>query len=332
MKRVAAFRANHDADSFLQELNQLVLEGESVHGADRPPDLPVVLIVGPPRSGTTLLTQWLNQSGLAVPSNIAARFTRVPLFAGRLQRLLTDPALNYRNELASAPATGFESDYGKTSGLLSPHEFSFFIRRFFPVRVGEPLTPEELARADVAGFLDGLRHFASGMNCPVAVKGLLVQYCLGLFAGQRNVVFLHSHRDEADNVVSLLSHRQKVADDPNEWLSVRPAEYDWLRHLSPVEQVAGQVHFTNAALRRQFAAFPGLVWLDARHEEFCANPADLHGRLSAAFMAMGQPPLPAYQGPDRFDLRHYDRAGDAYRSARQALDRLPALAPSDNRT
>jgi hypothetical protein len=327
MKRVKAFVANKECDTFVSELNKLVWEGESSYSALLPPEMPVIIIVGAPRSGTTLLLQWLNKYGCAAPSNLAARFFEVPLFAGRLQRLLTDPILNYRNELAVQSHADFKSEYGKTEGALSPHEFSFFIRRFFPVQFGEPLSDTELATCDVKGLLAGLRRFAWGMRCPVALKGLLVQYCLKVFAGQKNVVFVYSHRNEVDNVISLLSHRLTVANDSEEWLSVRPREYQWLRELRPVEQVAGQVRFTNQALQEQFRCNADLIWLDACHEAFCADPLDLHRRLSSALEAIGHPPLPVYCGPLSLRAHRYDRTSQEYRAAAAALDRIGSMAP-----
>ena len=53
------------------------------------PKLPVLLIVGNPRSGTTLLYQWLAATGLfAYPSNIMSRFYRAPYIGGLLHKIL----------------------------------------------------------------------------------------------------------------------------------------------------------------------------------------------------------------------------------------------------
>lgn len=329
MKRRSEFVSHPLSKDFLAQINELVAVGEDNADVTLGSPNPLILVVGAPRSGTTVLMQWLQASGISVPSNIAARFPRNPYFAGLLQRLLSDPALNYRDELTIPPPDeSFRSDYGKTRGPLSPHEFSFYIRRFFPVSVGERLTVEQLKQIDVAGFLRGLALFGAAVGTPVALKALLIQYHLELFADARHVIIVHVHRDEADNVCSLLAHRELVAGDAGEWISVRPPQYDYLVELAPVEQVAGQVHFTNREIEAQLVRFPVERVISLDHEAFCADPSALHGELQARLTVMGATPLPDYTGPASFKLARYDRGGERYRAATGALQRVARLAAS----
>jgi hypothetical protein len=325
--RTSEFRPADSSAEFLAAINELVSAGERRAPAAVDDRLPIILVVGAPRSGTTVLMQWLKASGFAVPSNLAARFFPNPRFAGMLQRLLSDPSLGYRDELAvGAAGDSFSSVFGKTRGVLAPHEFSFYFRRFFPVTVGESLHPEQLGACDTAGFLAGLRGFGSALGSPPAVKGMLVQYDLSLFLADPRVIIIHTIRDEADNVVSLLSHRSSVAGDVREWISVRPPEYAWLRELSPVEQVAGQVHFTNIHLGCQLRSFPEERVLLLPHDDFCAHPARLHALLSEKLSAAGFEWTRPYDGPESFTARHYDPASVEYREAVAALGRVRELA------
>jgi hypothetical protein len=326
-RRTAGFRSPEGSGEFLTAINELVSSGESHWQEPEPSALPVVLVVGAPRSGTTVLMQWLKAVGLAVPSNLAARFSMNPRFAGMLQRLLSDPALGYRDELAiSAPDDGFSSTYGKTRGVLAPHEFSFFFRRFFPVTVGEELSPEQLAACDTAGFLAGLRRFSGPLQAPAAVKAFLIQYHLGLFHHDPAVIIIHTVRHEPDNVISLLRHRRLVAEDVNEWISVRPPEYAWLRELPPAEQVAGQVHFTNLHIGQQLDGFPQERFIRLDHGDFCRHPAALHEALRARLAAAGCAWDKAYEGPESFTTRHYDPASAEYEETTAALDRVRRMA------
>jgi hypothetical protein len=272
--------------------------------------------------------QWLKAVGLAVPSNLAARFSMNPRFAGMLQRLLSDPSLGYRDELAiSAPDDGFSSTYGKTRGVLAPHEFSFFFRRFFPVSVGEELSPEQLAACDTAGFLAGLRRFSWSLQAPAAVKALLIQYHLGLFRHDPAVIIIHTVRHEPDNVISLLRHRRLVAEDVNEWISVRPPEYAWLRDLPPAEQVAGQVHFTNLHIGQQLNGFPPERFIRLDHGDFCRHPAALHEALRERLAAAGFASDKAYEGPAAFPEQRYDPASEEFQVACEALGRIQQGPP-----
>jgi hypothetical protein len=317
MKRRPEFTASVASEDFIARMNDVIALGEDNVDIVPQRQRPILMVVGAPRSGTTVLMQWFRSTGFATPSNIAARFPRNPYFAGMLQRLLTDPALNFRDELTIPESDPFRSDYGKTKGPLSPHEFSFYFRRFFPVTVGEPVAPD--APCDVAGFIDGLQVFAAAMGRPVVLKGLLVQYMLDRFMDAAPVFFLHVHRDEADNVRSLYRHRRQVADDPEEWISVRPPQYAWLKDMSPVEQVAGQVHFTNLEVRRQLAALPQGRVLSVSHDDFCADPGGLNARLSAAFEAGGFDPLPVPEDVAPFEVTRYDPNDPDRKAAEAAL-------------
>ena len=327
MKRRREYSAQPEQVGFLQRLNDLVARGENNFEFRPDQPHPIVLIVGAPRSGTTVLMQWLQHVGFAVPTNIAARFSSNPFFAGMLQRLLSDPALNFRDELTIPGAQhAFHSDYGKTQGPLSPHEFSFFFRRFFPVMAGEKFEQEVLGDCDVDGFLRGLSLFGAALGKPVALKGLLIQYNLDLFCDQPNVIMVHVFRDEADNVCSLLRHREIVAGDANEWISVRPPQYSWLKRLSPIEQVAGQVHFTNVELRNQLRFFPASRVISLAHEEFCAHPDVFYRELVARIQQFTPLALPAE--PDRitFEVRRYDETRPERREAMKALSSVQSIS------
>ena len=321
MKRRPEFSANVVSDAFIERINSVIFEGEGNLDIRVETKRPILLIVGAPRSGTTIMLQWLAHVGFATPSNIAARFPVNPYFAGLLQRLMSDPALDFRNELFVPPAVEcFRSEYGKTSGLLAPHEFSFYFRRFFPVGFGEPIL--DRSDCDTTGFIAGLQLFAAAMERPVALKGLLIQYMMDIFAEEPTVFFLHVHRNEADNVCSLLRHRQIVAGDSREWISVKPPQYDLLKTLCPVDQVAGQVHFTNEEIRQQATSLPQERFRSVSHEAFCENPASLFAEIGSAFEACGFEGLRPYEGPDRFEITRYESTNGLYLEAHEALARV----------
>jgi hypothetical protein len=331
VKRTSGFRADQSVGEFLAELNDLVLRGEVAARPSEPPAAPIFFILGAPRSGTTLLLQWLASIGFGYPSNLAARFWQAPYFAGMLQRLLSDKQLDFRDELVMPVDGAFTSNYGKTSGPLSPHEFSFFIRRFIPVTVGERLSAEQRRSADVGSFIHELNLFASALGSPVAMKGLLLQYELDLFKDFPQVFFIHVYRDEVDNICSLLRHREIVAGDRNEWISVRPPEYDTLKELSAEEQVAGQVHFTNKWIKRQLTAISPERVISVAHEEFCRDPGllwkQLVRRLDCADFSWRED----NKGPSKFQVSTYDSDQGLRESASAALSSVCRLVDTSAR-
>ncbi len=318
--RTKEFIGHPHADAFLEEINNLVAAGENQVDVEPESNYPLFLVVGAPRSGTTVLMQWLQSIGVSVPTNIAARFYRNPIFAGMLQRLLIDPELNYRQELSVfSPDEEYSSIYGKTRGLLSPHEFSYFIRQFFPVTTGEVLSSTQLEACDVRGFLKGLRAFAIASGAPVAIKALLIQYHLNLFLHHNDVFVIHVLRNEVNNVCSLLRHRELVAGDQSEWISVRPPGYEWLRHLAPIYQVAGQVRFTNAVISRQLKNFPGERVIELSHELFCSDPRSYYDSITRVVRQVSSLVLPEYSGADSFDVTTYAPHSAQFAIAESAL-------------
>src|SRR5690606_19861811 len=147
-------------EDLLAEVNRLLAPAENAAFAEPrlTPSKPIVFIVGAPRSGTTLMLQWLaNSREFAYPSNLLSRFYGAPFIGARIQQLLTNPELDFRGELLDLhdQRPSWKSEIGKTSGVLEPHEFSYFWRRFFPIDQAQKLTPQALEESDPEGFVDG---------------------------------------------------------------------------------------------------------------------------------------------------------------------------------
>ncbi len=100
----------------------------------------------------------------------------------RIQRLLTDPAYEFREELSDLKEEiKYRSENGKTVGALSPNEFWYFWRRFVP---GDEFSPREVLEksidgetlcAEIAGVID--------VFCkPWAAKGMIFNENIPLIA------------------------------------------------------------------------------------------------------------------------------------------------------
>ena len=154
-------------EDFLGRLNEALQVGErGFSEGNAAPQRPLVLVVGPPRSGTTVTMQWLSTLGFGVPTNLLARMYRAPHLGGLIQNLLTDPSYNYRNELDVWSGEEYQSEAGKTNGLLAPHEFFYFWRQYIPLDVARPLRDDEFARADIQGFASGLARVRGHEKVP----------------------------------------------------------------------------------------------------------------------------------------------------------------------
>lgn len=305
-RRSELFEPNPRQAELLAELSVLLACAEEGAGqASAAPRLPVVFIIGPPRSGTTLALQWLASTGvIAYPTNLLSRFFAAPYVGARIQQLLTDAEFDFAGELTGAGVAGhpFRSRAGKTVGLLEPHEFSFFWRRFYPVGQARPLTERELAASDAHGFAGGLAQLERAFGKPFAMKGILLQYNLKHLAELLpTALFLRTERDAFQNVRSLLDARRAVTGGINEWFSVEPPGSAWLRRQDPYEQAAGQVAFTNHALDSQLAGLPAGRIVRIDYDRFCRDAHAAWSELSERLRGLGVSAPEETPAPARFD-------------------------------
>ncbi len=64
------------------------------------------------------------------------------------------------------------------------------------------------------------------------------------------------------------------------WYSFKPPEYAWLQALTPVEQVAGQIHFIRVATDAGISQVPPEKTLTIHYEAFCQDPSAVWQTLS----------------------------------------------------
>jgi hypothetical protein len=333
--RTATFKRNQALEDLLHELNTSLAVAEATLQLPQEPAMPVILVVGAPRSGTTVLMQWLAASGhFAVPSNLLSRFYAAPYLGGRIQCLLVDPRFDHQGELADAAAhdVPYRSHVGKTKGMIQPNEFWYFWRRFIPNTDPEWISPEDEARIDVQGFRAGVAAIEAAFRRPFATKGIILQYNLRcLLRIFPKLLVIHTRRHPFYNIQSLLKARRDYFGDEGTWFSVKPKEYPHLRHLSPVEQVTGQVFHTRSGIDAELAQMPQEHGLIIDHEAFCADPAGFHDTLVAKLAALGHRIEPPYTGPAHFDVHERVLVDDVRREEilaayrRASGERLPLL-------
>ena len=300
----ANFARNPLLEDMLKRLNGwLSAVGADIPAADSDTAMPMVFIVGAPRSGTTLLTQWLADSGVfAYPSNFISRFYHAPYVGALVQRMMTDPALAFRNEMEGIQprSSNFHSELGKTDGFTAPNEFHYFWRRFFHYGEIQLLSEAELADVDVGALRAEIAALIGVMGRPLAMKGLMFNWNLPFIASVfPQAIFLHIRRNPVWNAQSLLLAREKYFQDRHCWYSFKPPEYCHLRFMEPLEQVCGQVAWTEAAIED----LPDRRVVTTQYEDFCSAPKKVWEILTSRVMQMGVSIETAYAGPPRFDVR-----------------------------
>ncbi|CAK8715237.1 Sulfotransferase family protein [Candidatus Electrothrix laxa] len=306
-KRTVLFKRNSHLERLLISLNdQLSLvEGQSLAiRNDFGPDFPLIFIMGPLRSGTTLFTQWLaNTDFIAYPTNLLSRFYGAPAIGAQIQLLLTDQRFNFRDELIEFNnRIAFDSENGKTRGVLSPNEFWYFWRRFLPFQDLDLdwLPDEELFEVVDKEMLNNeLTTLTRIFGKPFALKAMILNYNIHfLDAVFEKAVFVQIKRDPVTNVASILEARKRQLGSENEWYSFKIPEYPRLKNLDPISQATGQVHYINAAVTKGMAKVAEARKMTVNYEEFCQNPSRVFTELSQKLGLAGDDCK--YSGPEQF--------------------------------
>ena len=267
---------------------------------------PLVLVMGPHRSGTTLFMQWLANTGLvAYPTNLLSRFYQAPIIGAKIQLLLTDPRFNFRDELGEfIQQAEYRSENGKTKGVLAPNEFWYFWRRFLAEPARDVWTDDELRQTmDTRTMLAELAGMMDVFQKPFAAKGMLFNYNIPLLDSVFDkVLFVQIKRDPVTNVASVLEARKRQLGDEAAWYSFKIPEYEELQGLDPITQSAGQVHYINQAVILGLEKVDESRKLAVQYEEFCDDPQPVFEQLMEK---LGMPDE-SYIGVERFKITRAD--------------------------
>ncbi len=302
------FRRNELLENLLAELsidlqpseNKLISQYQHLEAME----YPLILVIGPLRSGTTLFMQWLANTGLfAYPTNLLSRFYQAPIIGAKIQLLFTDPRYNFRNELDEfLQQVEYESDNGKTRGILAPNEFWYFWRRFLTEPTRDVWTDDELWQSmDTQTMLAELKGMMGVFQKPFAAKGMLFNYNIPFLDSIFDkVIFVQIKRDPVTNIASILEARKRQLGSETAWYSFKIPEYFHLKDLDPVNQSAGQLYYINKAITQGISMVAESRKLVVQYEDFCQNPCHVFNQLVALLGITDNDK--AYCGPLRFTL------------------------------
>ncbi len=228
----------------------------------RSPTQPLLFILGLPRSGTTLVYQYVvHRLSVAYFTNGVGRYYRAPCLATWIQCTWND---EYHSN--------FTSRYGTVSGPMAPHEAGRFWGRFFGF--DEYVRPEQVSSrarktmTRTVAFLQ--RLFGDSFFVNKNVKHLLrITTLASIFP---NAYFLRVQRDRADVALSLLRARHANLEDPTNWWSARPPNHRELEDLPVDEQIARQLYGLDQKLNDDLSALRSDRVLSVNYRSFCRAP------------------------------------------------------------
>lgn len=248
-----------DARTYLTLLERLVLS--RTYRSDKPQ----LFILGLPRSGTTLIYQYIvHRLKVAYFTNGVGKYHTVPCVVTFLQHRLYG---DYQSD--------FKSNYGKVFGPVAPREAGSFWGRFFGFE--DYIRFSDLASEDVHALgntIACVQHIYG--DAPFVNKN--VKHILRIDALSQifpNAYFLIVERNLKDVALSLIRGRYDNLDNPTKWLSVKPPNYEELKNLSAPEQIAYQLVSIQNKMETDFRCLASDRLLRISYERFCEEPESL---------------------------------------------------------
>jgi hypothetical protein len=246
--------------------------------------LPVIYIVGAPRSGTTLLSQLLSRYlPVGYIDNIVARFWQRPSVGIRLSKALLG---EFGREGIS-----FESIHGVTRGVAGPHEFGYFWRRWLALDGAEThkLTNSEASAVDIKGIQRVLEsELLSEFGAPVIFKNVICGFQADILTRAHPAsLFVWIRRDTEDVVRSILKCRMERYGSYSAWWSLKPSTFQLLSRIdSPVRQVLGQVTDCMREFELELSK-PSMNTLIMDYNDVLTNPTDVLAKVCNALSSFG---------------------------------------------
>ena len=305
--RTRGYQKDHQEEELLAQLNTLLAPLEQVLKAKvEEPSLPVVFIIGPPRSGTTLVSQLLaHWGGLGYIDNFVARFWMAPGVGARIER-----ALKVREWVAKV---SYLSEYGVTQGWVEPHEFGYFWNQWFDLgQEVHKLTDFELQGVDAQRLRRSVAAIEAEYQRPMVFKNnTWCTFQAGFLARVfPRSVFVVCERNPLFVAQSILIARKERLGHEGLWWSVRPKEYPSLKDLPWWDQIAGQVLHTIEDLEAMLAQLPGERVVRAKYERLCENPKEVAQQIAIAVNRLGGHVQLDGEAPEKFVFSDSRRVND----------------------
>jgi len=250
---------------------------------------PQVFILGLPRSGTTLVYQY-----------IVHRY-HVAYFTNGVGSHPFNPCRTTYRQMRNNPpyASDFASAYGRSQGEMAPREAGNFWLRFFDLNAYETAADlSDRACGTLAQSIHAMQALFGG--APFVNKN--VKHLLridALSAVFPDAHFLVVERDMTDVALSVMRSRVKTLGDREAWFSARPPDYESLKELDPAGQVCGQMFGLEARLNDDLRHLKGDRVHTVIYEDFCANPESVFDSMADIFENVDEKNDPV----SHFDLR-----------------------------
>lgn len=217
-----------------------------------------VFIVGPPRSGSTILYQLItNYLDVLYIDNLMNMSKEAPWFGAWLSNKI------YGN----APHNSFESHHGKTlkSGLHAPNEGLFWYK-WLPKDshyVGEG----QIDKSDIDEIKDFVYAIMNRYRKPIVFKNLSFSMRLEFIKEAfPKAKIIYIRRDPVYVAQSIYIARKKEKVKKNEIWSIRPVEEEKLKKMPEVKHIVTQVYLIEKKITKDLQQLIPQQWTVVEYE------------------------------------------------------------------
>lgn len=232
------------------------------------PTKPVVIVCGPPRSGTTLVAQYLiNSLDVAYINNLTSVFPRSPVTVNRWWG---------KNSIRTGGS--YRAFYGKSRGFSGANDGLYIWDRWLGSdRSAIPDSLMEKSEQDLPAFFSAMQ---SVYDRPLVTKINRLNVAAHLVSAVLpQAFFVFVERDPVWLAQSLIIARERIGGDPD---VAYGTQHPSAIRGDVVADVARQVEFHRAESVAVMAKLPPDRFLRLRYEDFCRSPADLLEKIKNA--------------------------------------------------
>jgi hypothetical protein len=263
------FSKSPEFETYLSILNNALYKEEQALYKNYSEEYSTIHVIGAPRSGTTLITQILSSYlNIGYINNLIAAFWKAPLFGIELSKKL----------LGTHYISDFSSTFGRTKNIYEPHEFGYFWNYHLAYNDFQQKDIEHEKNIDWEKLKITLINMMYAFKKPVLFKSFLAGFhAAHLHKILPKTCFIYIRRDFINNAVSIYNLRKKMLGDANLWASIKPKQYDDLKHKNIYSQITGQILYLEQEYLQQLKNIPDDNKIIVSYEDVCKKPeAFLH--------------------------------------------------------
>lgn len=246
---------------------------------------PPTFIIGPPRSGTTLVAL------VIVKAFCRSFFSRIAISLCLVNGSPKPEVSSRVTRLATRLFSGvskFENRYGKSRRITAPTESEIIWHSLFGTKY-DAVDPASISRSQRDAIEQVVAATENGFGArPFVDKATTASVRIEVLrAVFPDAVFIRVTRDRMSVAQSIIIARQRPRF--RDWIGARPKQCLGMENESVERQACAQIHYTERGIDEAIKSVGEENFLTIRYSDVCADPNRQIRRVGAFFAAHGIP-------------------------------------------